>query len=313
MPDPTVSLIMAAYSPRRDWIRKAVSSALDQRDCSFELIVVDDGSPEPVVGLLDGLTGERLRPLRVPHGGPSHARNAGIAASRGAYLRFLDADDVFPPYSTAQMLDLAGGSQSIIACGATRFCDEVLEPMFDWIASCPADAVHSFLLQRSMPMLPSLLFPRSVIERTGPWHVSKLPALDWDFILRALEHGRVVETRQALTWYRQHPRSTSRDPEGAWRAILLGIDRYFERHPDERRGPLARQVPSMLDLFAAELSTPGAPWRDRRFWRALVRDPTCVGMIRHRYVHPRAQAARMRLRRRFVGRTQPHGRLQSSS
>ena len=102
MPEtPTVSLLMAAYAQRPAWLREAVSSALGQRDCSFELILIDDGSPEPVAELLAEFDDPRLRVLRVEHGGVSRARNAGIAAARGRYIRFLDSDDDSPPDSTA--------------------------------------------------------------------------------------------------------------------------------------------------------------------------------------------------------------------
>lgn len=288
---------MAAYEPRPEWVREAVRSALDQQGCSLELILVDDGSSEPVADLLDGLADERLRLLRTVHGGVSHARNAGTSASIGTYLRFVDADDVLPADSTAALLELAHGSDSVIPCGATRWCDKELQPIYDWIAACRGDVLRSYLLLRCTPMLPSMLFPRRVIEAVGPWEPSVSVGEDWDFILRALEHGSIVETRRAVTWYRQHADSASRDTEDAWRGTLLGVERYFQRHPAERDGQLGRRVLSMLGLLSAELGTPGAPWRDRRFWRALARDPSCLRTIRHRYIHPRVQAARMRLRR----------------
>src|SRR5262249_40090420 len=71
-----VSLIMTAWEPRRDWLDEAVDSALGQRDVQIELIVVDDGSSQPVEELLDRKD-PRLRQFRLAHGGGSRAPNKG--------------------------------------------------------------------------------------------------------------------------------------------------------------------------------------------------------------------------------------------
>ena len=64
-----VSLVLAAWNPRRDWLLEAVASALAEQEVRLELIVVDDGSEIPVGELLAEVEDERLRVLRVPHGG----------------------------------------------------------------------------------------------------------------------------------------------------------------------------------------------------------------------------------------------------
>lgn len=300
MTAPSVSLVMAAYSPDPGWLREAVASALDQSGCSVELIVVDDGSPLPVADSLDRVTDRRLRTLRVEHAGESDARNAGIAESRGRYLRFLDADDVFPRDSTSTLLGLTEGSDDVIACGATRWCEDDLRPLFDWIASMGRDPIRRYLLLRSTPMLPSMLFPRRVVDAVGPWCPGITVGQDWDFILRALEHATVAETRQPMTYYRQHPGSASRNVAEGLRGMVIGANRYFERHPPAARTSLRRQVEAALGLLHAELSDDRVLWQHPRFWRALRRDPSCMHTIWHRLVHPRVQARKMRLRRRLA-------------
>ena len=294
---PAVSLIMPTYATRPDWLRQAVASALGQRRCSLELIVVDDGSPRPAAEVLDRHHDERMHIVRTEHRGVSGARDAGFAASAGAFIRFVDADDVLPPDSTATLMALTRGSDQVIACGATRWCTETLEPMFDWMVTRRGDPLRACLLLRFTPMIPSMLFPRRVVEAAGSWDPAITVSEDWDFMLRAFEHASVVSTPEVLTWYRQHPTSASRDDDAAWRGTLRALERYFDRHPGERDARLGRQVASMLALFAAERSTQGRPWEDRRFWRALARDPSSVLTFRERTLHTRAQALRMRLRR----------------
>ena len=74
---------MPVWKPRPDWLHEAVASALAQRGCDLELVVVDDGCETPVAERLSAVQDERLRILRVSHGGVARARNAGIEAVRG--------------------------------------------------------------------------------------------------------------------------------------------------------------------------------------------------------------------------------------
>ena len=68
-----VSLIMPAWRPRPEWFHEAVTSALAQRNCDFELIVVDNGNDVAVDGTLSSIRDPRMRIIRIGHGGVSRA------------------------------------------------------------------------------------------------------------------------------------------------------------------------------------------------------------------------------------------------
>src|SRR3954466_12015176 len=112
---------MRAWNMRPEWLREAVASALAQQGGEIELVVVDDGSDIPVATLLEDVRDERLRIVRIEHGGTSRASTAGVQASSGTRLRFVDADDTLPATSTAHLLGLAA-DDSFIAYGATELC-----------------------------------------------------------------------------------------------------------------------------------------------------------------------------------------------
>ena len=93
------SVIIPLFN-KAPYIAKAIGSVLEQTFSDFELIVVDDGSTDGSADIawqvLEGAT-TKYRIIRQENAGVSLARNAGVAASRGAYLCFLDADDWWDP------------------------------------------------------------------------------------------------------------------------------------------------------------------------------------------------------------------------
>lgn len=92
------SIIMPVYNAAA-YLKNTVDSVLGQDFQDFELIAVDDGSTDGSAGILRelALRDGRVRPLTKPNGGPASARNAGLAAARGEYVLFLDADDGYEP------------------------------------------------------------------------------------------------------------------------------------------------------------------------------------------------------------------------
>lgn len=74
------------------YIAQAIDSVLQQADVEVDVIVVDDGSTDGSLELLETYK-DRIRIFRQVHGGPGRARNLGIEQARGEFITFLDADD----------------------------------------------------------------------------------------------------------------------------------------------------------------------------------------------------------------------------
>ena len=242
---------MPVWKPRPDWLHEAVASALAQRGCDLELVVVDDGCETPVAERLSAVQDERLRILRVSHGGVARARNAGIEAVRGEFIRFLDCDDVVLPHSTAHLLELARHGEPALAYGATLVCDEGLRPLSTIATSLQGWIAEECLLGRFDTTIHSLLFPRGVVSAIGDWEPSIVVSQDWDYVLRALEVAPVRGDRRVATRYRTHPGMKSLDVEAGVRGYRRVVERYFERHPEQRGTALARRAETRYHLFAA--------------------------------------------------------------
>lgn len=91
-----VSVIVPIFNKAR-YLKRCISSILDQTYTDFELILVDDGSTDESYAIARECADERTRLIQQPNRGPGAARNVGIRNSQGSLLAFLDADDVWLP------------------------------------------------------------------------------------------------------------------------------------------------------------------------------------------------------------------------
>jgi len=119
MNKPLVSVVMPAYRCA-DTIGAAIESALSQQ-VSLELIVVDDCSGENLEEILtDYLQDSSVRLLKNPRNlGAAQSRNRGVEAARGAYVAFLDADDIWAPEKLSKQLELLEKT-GLVLCATGR-------------------------------------------------------------------------------------------------------------------------------------------------------------------------------------------------
>jgi hypothetical protein len=88
---------------KRHTIAATVASALGQTYPDFDMVIVDDGASDGSLEALNGFSDPRIRIISQSRGGPGAARNAGIEASRGDWIAFLDADDIWLPDHLAEL------------------------------------------------------------------------------------------------------------------------------------------------------------------------------------------------------------------
>lgn len=92
--NPKISIIVPVYKVEQ-YIHKCIDSILKQTFKDFELILVDDGSPDSCGEICDGyaIQDSRIKVIHKENGGLSSARNAGLDIARGDYIGFVDSDD----------------------------------------------------------------------------------------------------------------------------------------------------------------------------------------------------------------------------
>jgi len=224
---PTVSVITAVYNAGR-FVEAAIASILAQTYRDLEVIVVDDGSTDDTAARVAAF-GPRVTMIAQANGGVAAALNTGIRHSRGAYVTFLDADDVWLPQRMARVMDaFARHSEA----GAV------------YHGYAPIDAMgrpigHPFIPTRSASILEPLLcglfvgqsmitFKRSYLDRAGLFDPAMRMLPDWDCFVRIALGGCVFEcVPEALVHYRLHDCNASRNFAGVIAYGRVVLDRAF--------------------------------------------------------------------------------------
>lgn len=122
---PCFSIVIPVYNVAQ-YIRQCVDSVLSQDFTAFELILVDDGSPDCCPDICDeyAMRDSRVTVIHKQNGGLSDARNSGIAAAQGAYLIFIDGDDYWDGTDClSQIREAAQDNPDVILYGARKRFD----------------------------------------------------------------------------------------------------------------------------------------------------------------------------------------------
>lgn len=104
-----LSIIIPVFKVEKT-LRRCVNSIMSQSYTGYEIILVDDGSPDRCGKICDELAEEdnRIRVIHRENGGLSAARNTGTDAARGKYITFVDSDDTIAPGTLGELMSILG-------------------------------------------------------------------------------------------------------------------------------------------------------------------------------------------------------------
>lgn len=198
----------------------AIESALAQTE-PCEVIVVDDGSTDhtqEVVARYEGIVG-----IKLPRGGPSLARNAGIDAARTEFVMFLDADDVIAPTKVAEQIREMRPEIGWVLCdvkiedaasGRTQLASE----RYDYRGKDLSGWIKPLLAPANFIPIMSPLVRRSVLGDEIRFRDELVPE-DWHFWLAVAGAARVRYVPKVLATYRKSRNGRSRIPQAARRVV----------------------------------------------------------------------------------------------
>lgn len=110
---PLISVVIPLYN-KASYIEKSICSILNQTFDDYEIVIVDDGSTDNSVSIIENkFLLNKIRIIKKENGGPSSARNRGIIEAKGEWIVFLDADDLLLPWALEHFFDLIKKHQGI--------------------------------------------------------------------------------------------------------------------------------------------------------------------------------------------------------
>jgi glycosyltransferase involved in cell wall biosynthesis len=252
---PTVSVIVPSFNTAQ-YIVECLGSVFAQTYRDFEVIVVNDGSPDtPALERALEPFRERIVYLTQKNMGLAAARNTAIRAARGRYIALLDSDDAWLPEYLEQQVAVLEQDASVDAVypDGIIFGDHA-QAGRTYMDVCPSDGPVTFeaLITQRCNVLVSLLIRREALFEAGLFDESLRSVEDFDLWARLLARGgRMTYHRQVLVRFRKRRGSLSSDP--VWMAehalIVLGkLDRTLSLDPAQKR-----VLRDRMDYFRAAL------------------------------------------------------------
>jgi glycosyltransferase involved in cell wall biosynthesis len=282
-----VSVIIPCYN-QAHFLHEAIESVLKQTYPHFEIIVVDDGSPDNASEVAARYP--EVRCVRQQNQGLPSARNAGFRVSKGHYLLFLDSDDRLLPNALATAVSsLNSHPECGYVAGQINYIAHDGSPIPTLQRDCTTRPEDHYLqvLRFDDTWTPlAVMFRRSAFENVGGYDDNTLikGAEDYDICLRIASKSSAYCYNEVSAEYRVHESSMSRNPIVMWksvmnvlrsqRSLVKGNKRYEEAYDTGIQKVHANYFPKIVDQIFFHLIK-------KREWKKIL-DGTLL-MVRH---HP---------------------------
>ena len=295
---PLVSVIVPTYNYGR-YIADALASLRAQTYGSWECVVVDDGSTDDTEEVVarEAARDPRVSYLRQRNQRQSVAKNTGLAAARGAYVQFLDADDLLEPLKFERQVEFLERHPEVdIVYGGVRYFHterprERLRAMFGedrpWMPeiSGAGREVLPHLVHMNIMVINAALVRRSVVDEVGAFDPVLPPVEDWEYWIRCALAAKRFEFHDfdgALALVRAHGASSSRQYESmaaATRAMRAKVNTLID---DPEILSLNRELWSQFEgLFGLDAVAAGSRLSAaRQFVRAGLICPRAKGRLK---------------------------------
>lgn len=248
---PRVSIVIPAYN-HAAYIAESIESVLRQTYTNFEIIVVNDGSPDATEEAIKlYIERKQIIYIKQPNGGQAKARNRGIQACLGEFVALLDDDDCWAPnkleWQIAQM-DLH--EKAVAVAGEHRL--DMAGLMKDYSTPLTEPKVATFetlFLGNPLYSPGQALIRRSALLATGGFQENIWGADDWDIYLKLCRVGEIHIYSRPSLFYRQHSGNASRHMA----RLLLNVHKVLHSQllhlPPEKQAPLREHAMRWIYRF----------------------------------------------------------------
>ncbi len=240
-----LSVITPSFNQCR-YLRQTIASVLSQSG-PFELewIIIDGGSTDGTVGLLEGINDSRVDWVSEPDRGQSHAINKGLSRATGGVLAWLNSDDLYTPGALSLVADaFTEHPDRDWLIGRCDIIDHENQEVRRWVTGYKNQSLkrYSFrrLLRENFVPQPAVFWRRGAMRAVGPLDESLYFTMDYDLWLRLGRLGRPIILDRVLAQFRLHPASKTGqcDSEQFYEQFRVA-GRYFG---DDRLSPVIHRL-----------------------------------------------------------------------
>ncbi len=230
---PVISVIIPVYNGEKT-IRETIESVLSQTFKDFELIVINDGSQDTSLEIVERIQDPRLKVFSYRNAGQATSRNRGIAHACGEYISFIDADDLWTPNKLeAQLRALQDNPQAAVAYSWTKCIDEFGQfSRRGSHISVTGDVYAKLLLIDFIENGSNPLIRTQALAEVGGFDESMTPSEDRDLWLRLAARYHFVAVPSPQILYRQSVNSESANVLRMEAASLRVIEQAFTQAPE---------------------------------------------------------------------------------
>ena len=229
---PQISVVIPVYNGERT-IEETIASVLAQTFTDFELIIINDGSQDQTLEIIQQFTDPRIKLYSYSNGGLAASRNRGLAKSQGEYISFLDADDLWTKEKLAsQYQALQSYPQAAVSYSGTDWIDEASNIINH--ASPPSISGNIYgvlLLSNILGSGSNALIKKEALAITGNFDESLKASEDWDFLIRLAAKYEFIRVDAPQILYRQSPDSMSSKLHYQEQEMVKVIHKAFKQAP----------------------------------------------------------------------------------
>ena len=200
--------MLSVITPARN-VARYLAETLDSvaaLETAHEHLVIDGGSDDGTVELLEAREDSSLSWTSEPDRGQTHAVNKGLERSRGELIGWLNGDDTYVPGAVERAVEhLERNPETLAVYGQVNYVDDsgtvfrtVAPPRFSW---------RRYLYLGSFLPTPTVIFRRRLLAQAPSLNEAYRDAADYDFYLRLLRDARVDPIGEPLVNFRYHPES----------------------------------------------------------------------------------------------------------
>ena len=230
MNQPLVSVVIPNYNYEK-FITETIESVLAQTYKNIEIIVVDDGSKDKSLEVLAEF-GDKIQVVQQKNAGVSAARNHGVSLSKGAFIAFLDADDVWLPEKLERQIEKFNQDSEVglVHCSMTLI-NLKNEPIGENISGQEGWVSEEFLIFERGVVIgagSTALVKREIFDAVGGFDLRLSTAADWDFCYQVSRRYKIGFVSEPLVLYRMHGTNMHGNIKVMEHDMLLGFEKAFE-------------------------------------------------------------------------------------